>query len=252
MNVFWFKDGLGNQLFQYAASKMLEQRHGPIAYDISFYQSDYNVQGKEFLTKEFLLPYFVDDLQYAEIGDRPRVAEWEYDPNQEYNEVFFYGDWQKASYFKDIKLDIHLKEECISDVMQRIAEEMSQCNSVAVHVRRTDYRVFNWLLPYEYYGRAEAKIRECVKDPVFYIFSDDMDYVKTNPPVGGTVRYIHTDPVGDFWLMSKCKHQIIANSTFSFWAAYLNENPEKVVVFPRKWVIGLYPINYQIANWKGV
>lgn len=251
MNVFKLKDGLGNQLFQYAASKMLE-KHGPIAYDISFYESDYNVKGLEFLPKDFLLPYFVDDLKYAEIGDRPRVAEWEYDPNKEYNEVWFYGDWQKTHYFKDLSLNIHLKEECISDVMQRIAEEMQQCNSVAVHVRRTDYGVFNWFLPQSYYVRAEDYIRRAVDDPVYYIFADDIGYVKTNPPVGGEKRYIHTDPVGDFWLMSQCKHQIIANSTYSFWAAYLNEHKNSIIVYPYNWVIPLNPLDWVRNNWKGV
>lgn len=251
MNVFKLKDGLGNQLFQYAASKMLE-KHGPIAYDISFYESDYNVKGLEFLPKDFLLPYFVDDLPIEPIGDRPCVPEWEYDPKNDYNEVYFFGDWQKTHYFKDLKLNIHLKEECISDVMQRIAEEMQQCNSVAVHVRRTDYAVYNWLLPHSYYVRAEDYIRRSVEDPVYYIFADDMDYVKATPPVGGEKRYIHTDPVGDFWLMSQCKHQIIANSTFSFWAAYLNEHKSSIIVYPYNWVIPLNPLDWVRNNWKGV
>lgn len=252
MNVFKLKDGLGNQLFQYGASKMLEKRHGPLAYDISFYQSDYNLQGQEFNTRDFLLPYFVDDIQITDIGDRPCVVEWQYDPGKDYDNVYFFGDWQKVSYFKDLKLNIRLKDKYITDEMRTIAKELKSCNSVAVHVRRTDYGVFNWFLDYAYYHKAEQYILKEVENPVFYIFADDIDYVKMYPPVGSRKKYIHTDQIGDFWLMSQCKHQIIANSTYSFWAGYLNENPNKLVVYPFDWIIGLRPINCILPSFKGV
>jgi len=251
MNVFKLKDGLGNQLFQYGASKMLEKNHGPIAYDISFYSSDYNIKGQEFNPRKFLLPYFVD-LPIEPIGDRKCIPEWEYDPKKHYDNVYFYGDWQKAHYFKDIPLNIHLKEEHITDTMRSIADEMSRCNSVAVHVRRTDYGVYKWLLGYAYYVRAEDYIRRNVDKPVYYIFADDIEFAKFNPPVAGDKKYIHTDEIGDFWLMSQCKHQIIANSTYSFWAAYLNEHHNKIILYPQNWVIPIYhPIDC-LKDWKGV
>ena len=251
MNVMKLKDGLGNQLFQYAASKMLE-KHGPIAYDISFYDSDYNTQGQEFNTREYLLPLFVDDVPIEPIGNRPCVPEWEYDPKKDYNEVYFYGDWQKTHYFKDLNLNIRLKEEYITLNMKLLAEFMHSCNSVSVHVRRTDYAVKKWFLSQSYYVRAEDYIRRVVEDPVYFIFADDIDWAKTNPPVSGKKHFIHNDTIADFWLMSQCKHQIIANSTYSYWAAYLNENTKKIVVYPANWIIGLRPLDWVANNWKGV
>ena len=249
MNVVKIMGGLGNQLFQYAFAKSLE-RLGPVALDVSYYTSDFNKRD-DIPHREYLLNFFADDLRYELQEDRKQVNQWEYDPKVKYENCFFFGDWQRASYFKDVKLDIRLKEEYISEVMQMIADEMQRCNSVAVHVRRTDYGVFNWILPYSYYVRAEDFMRRVVEDPVYYIFTDEIDFAKTNPPVAGEKRFIHMDEIADFWLMSKCKHQIIANSTYSFWAAYLNENPEKIVIYPSDWHINMnHPVD--CLDWKGV
>lgn len=249
MNVVKIMGGLGNQLFQYAFAKSLE-RLGPVALDVSYYTSDFNKRD-DIPHREYLLNFFADDLRYELQEDRKQVNQWEYDPAEKYENCFFFGDWQRASYFKDVKLDIRLKEQYITLNMRLMAELMHSCNSVAVHVRRTDYGVYNWILPYSYYVRAEDFIRRVVEDPVYFIFSDDMDFVKTNPPVAGKKHYIHNDEIADFWLMSQCKHQIIANSTFSFWAAYLNENPEKIVVYPKNWHIDInHPVD--CLDWKGV
>lgn len=248
MNVVKIMGGLGNQLFQYALSKHLE-KYDSIAYDITYYESEENIKGLVFLHRDFLLPYFVDDLkiEYADMGGRPRINQWEYDPNKEYTNCWFWGDWQKASYFCDVNIDIQLKEEYITEEMRKMADEMDQCNSVAIHVRRTDYAVYDWILDPAYYERAIKRIRKRVYDPKFYIFSDDPEWCEAN--ING--KMIHMEELEDFWLMSKCKHQIIANSTYSFWAAYLNKNPEKVVVYPKNWNIAIqHPVD--CLPWEGV
>ena len=249
MNVVKIMGGLGNQLFQYALSKHLEQ-YDSIAYDITYYQSEENIKGEVFLHRDFLLPCFdVGDLKitYADMDGRPRINQWEYDANAEYTNCWFWGDWQRASYFRDVNIDIRLKDEYITDEMREIAEEMGRCNSVAVHVRRTDYAVYNWILDISYYARAFKKVKKRIYQPVYYIFSDDPDWCRTNLPCG---KIIHKGELEDFWLMSQCKHQIIANSTYSFWAAYLNKNPEKLVIYPRNWNIA---INHPVDNvpWIG-
>lgn len=249
MNVVKIMGGLGNQLFQYALAKHLEQ-YDEIGLDTTYYDTEENKKGLVFLHRDFLLPCFVDDLKIvnADLGGRERVNQWEYDFDKNYTNCWFWGDWQRASYFRDVKIDLRLKDEYITEEMKRIAAEMQTCNSVAVHVRRTDYAVYNWILPVQYYDRAFRRAKELIDDPQFYIFSDDPDWCKENLPAG---KVIHNDELADFWLMSKSKHNIIANSTYSFWAAYLNENSGKIVIYPKDWNINIHhPVD--CLNWEAV
>ena len=250
MNVVKIMGGLGNQLFQYALSRHLAQ-YDNIAYDITYYQTEENQKGLVFLHRDFLLPCFeLGDLEtvVADADGRPRINQWEYNPDFQYRNCWFWGDWQKASLFRDVNIDIRLKDEYITDEMRKIAEEMSRCNSVAVHVRRTDYAVFNWILDPAYYDRAFQEIERKINEPIYYIFSDDPEWCEHNLPKG---QIVHMKELEDFWLMSRCKNQIIANSTYSFWAAYLNENSEKIVIYPKDWNIDMeHPVD--CLSWEGV
>ena len=250
MNVVKIMGGLGNQLFQYALSRHLAQ-YDSIAYDITYYQTEENKKGITYPHRDFLLPCFeVGDLEIvnAEADGRKRINQWEYDPDAQYTNCWFWGDWQMACYFKDVNLNIHLKYEFITYEMLIKAEEMSRCNSVAVHVRRTDYANYDWLLDKAYYDRSYQRANQLINEPKYYIFSDDPEWCHENLPSG---EMIHMNELEDFWLMSKCKNQIIANSTYSFWAAYLNANPAKVVIYPKNWIIA---INHpgDCLPWEGV
>lgn len=184
----------------------------------------------------------------SDLDKLERVNQWEYDYTRRYKNCWFWGDWQRASYFRDAKVDIRLKDEYITDDMHKMADEMQDCNSVAVHVRRTDYGVFNWILPIEYYDRAFERASKLIDNPHFYLFSDDPEWCKDNMPTG---TIVHNDELTDFWLMSKCKHNIIANSTYSFWAAYLNEYKDKKIMYPLDWNIDIkHPVD--CLNWEGV
>ena len=249
MNVVKIMGGLGNQLFQYALSKHLE-KFDEIGYDITYYDSKDNKNGK-WIRREFLLPCFVDDLKivYADQDGRERVNQWEYDYLRRYKNCWFWGDWQRASYSHDAKIDINLKDEYITDDMRRIAAEMKQCNSVSVHVRRTDYAIYDWILPPSYYDRAFKRIKDLVINPHFYIFSDDPEWCKDNLPIGLKI-FLHGNELEDFWLMSQCKHNIIANSTYSYWAAFLNKNKEKQIIYPENWNIDIvHPVDC-LEGWK--
>ena len=250
MNVVKIMGGLGNQLFQYALSRHLAQ-YDSIGYDITYYQTEDNIKGIKYPHRDFLLPCFdVGNLEIvnAEADGRQRINQWEYDPDARYTNCWFWGDWQRAGYFRDVNIDIHLKYELLTYEMLIKAEEMSRCNSVAVHVRRTDYAKYDWLLDKAYYVRAYKRAKKRISEPKFYIFSDDPEWCKDNLPGG---QIVHMDELEDFWLMSKCKHQIIANSTYSFWAAYLNTNPEKVVIYPKDWHIAInHPVD--CLQWEGV
>lgn len=251
MNVVKIMGGLGNQLFQYALAKHLEQ-YDEIGFDTTYYYTEENIKGLVFLHRDFLLPCFVDNLKIVneDLGGLDRVYQWEYRGTKHYTNSWFWGDWQRASYFQDVRLDIHLKDEYITDDVRQIAAEMQECNSVAVHVRRTDYAVFDWILPPVYYDHAFTRTYELIAEPRFYIFSDDPEWCKDNLPAGDKV-FLHNNELEDFWLMSRCKHNIIANSTYSFWAAYLNENSEKKIIYPRDWHIDIvHPVD--CLKWEGV
>ena len=247
MNVVKIMGGLGNQLFQYALSKHLEH-FDEIAYDTTFFTSEGNLNGA-WEHRDFLLPYFVDNLKIVNDANLTKVFQWEYDYTRRYKDCFFWGDWQRASYSHDAKIDINLKDEYITDEMRQIAAEMKQCNSVAVHVRRGDYAKFNWILHPSYYDRAFKRINQLVINPHYYIFSDDPEWCKDNLPIGLKI-YIHKKELEDFWLMSQCKHNIIANSTYSYWAAFLNKNKEKQIIYPEKWNIDIqHPVDC-LEGWK--
>ncbi|MBO6137103.1 MAG: alpha-1,2-fucosyltransferase, partial [Lachnospiraceae bacterium] len=107
-------------------------------------------------------------------------------------------------------------------------------NSVSVHVRRGDFVRLGTDLPESYYKKAMDYFRANTEDPVFYCFSDDIEYCKRL--FGDTVKYVEgNDALRDFWTMSLCRHNITANSTFSAWAAWINKNDDKVVIHPANW-----------------
>jgi hypothetical protein len=159
------------------------------------------------------------------------------------------GYFQNEQYFKHIEQDIRRDftfKHPLEGKNKMLERQLSNCRSVAVHIRRGDYiqqadTVANFVTcNKEYYQKAIAHILEKVDNPVFYIFSDDFDWVKENLNFEdhlvtfvdwnrGDESYI------DLQLMSLCKHNIIANSSFSWWAAWLNAHREKVVACPGKW-----------------
>jgi hypothetical protein len=94
----------------------------------------------------------------------------------------------------------------------------------------------------EYYERAIAHMSERLDDPRYFVFSDDVEFARENLPRSGGLEFVaHNDDFSaheDLRLMSSCHHHILANSTFSWWGAWLNGHPEKIVVAPRQWYEG--------------
>ncbi len=143
----------------------------------------------------------------------------------------------------------------MNDENRLLMQKMSAENSVAIHVRRGDYKNSRFtLLDIEtYYLKAIEKIKEQVKNPKFYIFSNDIDFVKTHfskMDIDSEIVDINSGQQSfmDMVLMSNCKHNIIANSSFSWWSAWLNENPDKIVIAPKKWYSQNIPMNDMIPN----
>ncbi len=160
------------------------------------------------------------------------------------------GVWQSEKYFKDVE-EVIRKEFTLrnkpSAETENWIQKTSGCNSVSIHIRRGDYvnspktNQFHGVCSIEYYDRAIDLISQKITAPVFYIFSDDIEWVKGNLKIPYSKFYVSDSTVPDYEeliVMSKCKHNIIANSSFSWWGAWLNESPEKIVIAPQKWFAG--------------
>ena len=182
---------------------------------------------------------FFDELALLSKRDTvaSRVIEYPFQRNRDY---YLMGLWQSTAYFEDYADEVRNVFSFVNKdlVNTAIAKKIKKTNSVSVHVRRGDYchkytdRKFD-ICGMEYYKEAIRYVEEKIKNPHFFFFSDDMEYVKKSFSFvkNKTLVVGHCD-VDDMQLMSICKHNITANSTFSFWGAFLNKNENAVVVTP--------------------
>lgn len=158
------------------------------------------------------------------------------------------GYWQSERYFKEfsniIRADFEFKAP-ISASNNELAVQIVNTNAVSMHIRRGDYisnkkntSIYS-VCSLDYYRLAIATVTEKVTNPVFYIFSDDIPWVKSNLTIKAHNVFVDhnkgAESYNDMRLMSLCQHNIIANSSFSWWGAWLNKNPEKIVIAPNKW-----------------
>ncbi len=178
-----------------------------------------------------LAPVFEESQMY-----HPEIFAW--------NRKYLVGYWACEAYYADI-LEKLRGEICfpeITDVRNReMMEEMEQMQSVSIHIRRGDYldaanvAMFGNICTESYYESAVNYLKEKVSHPVFYVFSDDIDYVRAKYP-GKEYRIIDwnkgNDSLYDMMLMGHCRHNICANSTFSFWGARLNGHADKIMIRP--------------------
>lgn len=166
----------------------------------------------------------------------PEVFEWD--------SKYLVGYWACEAYYADIlgklRCEIRFPQSADPHNME-VAEEMERTVSVSVHIRRGDYldaaniQMFGNICTESYYESAIRYIRENYENPVFYIFSDDTDYVRSKYQ-GREYRIVDwnkgDNSLYDMMLMSHCRHNICANSTFSFWGARLNGHADKIMIRP--------------------
>jgi hypothetical protein len=266
--------GIGNQLFQFAASYALAKRsRAALFFDDSWYSSHSHGHHPKLddifnisilrcpLVKQvnafgvYSFPPLRRLLLSSKLKPvRPKCLYAE--PHYHYSSellrsrisMFVYGLWQSESYFSDYKHElrsiIRFKYD-LSRNSREVSNHILQSNSISVHVRRGDYFAskdsiaVHGVCLREYYSRSIEYINNHFKDPVFFIFSDDPQWARENIEVGGKSFFVscNTGPQSyqDMHLMSLCRHNIIANSTFSWWAAWLNSNTNKVIIAPSKW-----------------
>lgn len=177
--------------------------------------------------------------------------------------VYLNGHWQSEKYFQDIaeiiKKDFRLRAEyALSPNVRPWEDEIKNQESVAIHVRRGDYvsnpstNQYHGVCGLDYYLRAVEIIKKRVINPVFFIFSDDVPWCRKNFADLSPVNYVSGLPnYHDLMLMSVCRHNIIANSSFSWWGAWLNNNPHKIVIAPQRWFNDPRPDSSDLvpANW---
>lgn len=262
--------GLGNQLFQYALGRSLSLRRGqPLYVDLSYYRQAYATDTlRAFRLDAFRAPYTVlNTSPYRYVAKATRLL-----PNRTLKPVFQFvrerqfhfdadvlnararfltlsGFWQSERYFADcadvLRRELTFKQ-ALSPSGQSVAQIIEAAQTpVSVHIRRGDYvshsefsRTFGFV-GLEYYRAAIARVTAGVPNPTLFVFSDDPVWVRQH--LTPAVPHVFVSSAGpdadldDLHLMSRCHHHIIANSSFSWWGAWLNPRPDKLVIAPDRW-----------------
>lgn len=267
--------GLGNQLFQYSFSKYLEKTEGkPTKF---FFSRITPVQRLD-------LNYFIKDIELSSPAELKNAGYCFTGPLKEricrklfaklpfLNEKVYIekspgfvnefpsstnvydGYWQAYQYIdaieNELRSELRFDESSFGNLNN--LDDIKKNNSISVHIRRGDYLLkANQQLfaecSLEYYIAAVQEMLEKVENPVFYVFSNDVNWVREHvlKVFEEVTEFVFVDnseitksPVADLFLMSLCKNNIIANSTFSWWGAWLNKNPEKIVIAPKNWYNG--------------
>lgn len=275
-NVVRISDGLGNQLFQYAFAYSVYKRTGEeLILDPMFISPIRSYQLDKFHI-DFSKRYVGEKLDYI-LGFGPKKArrfrlqyrerkmkkdgyelvkerkELEFDePIYSERPAYYIGFWQSYKYFdefyEDIKRQIVLKDK-LGDKAQGYSNQIKENISVSLHIRRTDYNrdVNNVCLNDTFYAQALKRMQEELGEFKLFIFTDDKEFVKQNFQLYDYIIVEGTSDLEDFTLMQQCKHHIIANSTFSWWAAYLAENKGGIVYAP---LADIWTRDFYLPEWN--
>lgn len=254
------KGGLGNQLFQYAAGRALAQaRNARLLIDVAGYANE--SRGREYRLDCFNIQAQLINVHFGLLKRRikrrlpqrwQRFVYQEQDPMRydsdllEINRsVELRGFWQSERYFQAIapllRQELTFRQRPTGR-NAALTEEIAGFESVSIHVRRGDYVGSNLhlVLPLSYYEAAIARVARVAREARYYIFSDDIPWCREHLVFPGPVTFLdHNGPDGDYEdlrLMSLCKHHIIANSSFSWWGAWLAEHEDQIVIAPRQWL----------------
>ncbi len=263
--------GIGNQMFQYAAAKSLSLYHKvELKLDITSAENKslptelnkrpfdlhyFNISDKT--AEEYLINSYTKISIFSKIINRVksnykrkiyREPFFHYDPNffKAGPNNYLKGLWQSEKYFnlyrKEIRNGFSIDKN-FEIKFSAFLSELKKQNSISIHIRRGDYLAKVSLdvlgvLPITYYHQAIELIKSKTQNPKFYFFSDDINWIKENlilPEATYVSDEITNHQFEDLYLMSCCQHNIIANSSFSWWGAWLNNNPNKIIIAPKKW-----------------
>lgn len=267
--------GLGNQMFQYATAKaMALHRRDDLLIDKRPFES-YSLHSFSLPHFNVTAPYLKEEivLDLKSTSDKLKAfikGQKNYTLYQENGlgydaslfdipakNVYLKGYFQSEKYFIKYEDEIRNDFEIVTPLQEKTVEMLTiihEVNSVSLHIRRGDYvtnpeaNSVHGTCNLDYYQRAISHIREVVENPIFFIFSDDIQWAKENLTIPETTHFIDFTDAStnyeDIKLMSTCKHNIIANSSFSWWGAWLNKNKSKIVIAPSKW----FNVDYHNAD----
>lgn len=263
MIIIKLQGGLGNQLFQYAFGIALAQKHqDTVKFDLRSYHEgshrnldllkfnvdvpevDNNLYNRLFSLKNRLLNKIKLTL-LANYNVHFEKSPLYYDvKHSNKKNTFYFGYWQSTGYFSVISNLIRDQFKLKSDNLPPdYLDLINQSTTVAIHIRRGDYLTpgnaqVHGNLSADYYTQAVSLMQELSPNCQYLVFSDDIGWVTENFNIPAKWQPVNDDRLNDaqtLMLMAACHHHIIANSTFSWWAAWLNTNPEKKVIAPKNW-----------------
>jgi hypothetical protein len=271
MIIVKLQGGLGNQMFQYAFGLSISKKlSAPLYLDLSFFKQRHELTPRKYeldrfndlikiagdkLLNRFLCPSLIQKI-FNRTGIhgttiyRENSLRFNNNVSEVKSSVYFEGFFQNEQYFiaeEDLIRQTFVFKSPLNQESQRVADIlMHQPNTVSIHVRRGDYvnssvtNDLHGVCSANYYLNAIELIKSKINDPVFYFFSDDPEWVfhQLIPKVDNA-RLVSHNQQADSWqdmaLMCKCRHHIIANSSFSWWSAWLNPDKQKIVIAPEKW-----------------
>jgi len=261
--------GLGNQMFQYATGRLLAYKNKAVLkLDLSAYDNQSGITQRQYELSPFNVQQnFSNQIDnkiicgpekkgllgkiFRKLPDSFYKSNYIKEKGHNFNSsildlnnnVYLDGYWQSEKYFSDIS-DIIRSEFTLKNnsLDPSLLQEIINKNSVSLHIRRGDYvfnpvtNRFHGVCTLDYYKRAIDFIEERFEDLTFYIFSDDLNWCKENLKINHPTFFVEGNKnYEDLILMSHCKYNIIANSSFSWWGAWLNNNPGKIVIAPEQW-----------------
>lgn len=270
--------GLGNQMLQYSIGKSLATKLATnFKVDSSSLERDKDQLQGDYISRSLKLGVFNTDLTECSVEEKQKFSKGFFNTikiflasylsitnlNIYYKEksrmfdsllfslksnIYLEGYWPNHKYFDSIRpqllKDFTLKIK-LDGKNEELLNQILKSESVALHVRRSDYVTNSAAanhfasLSLGYYEKAIDYINNKVTNPIFFIFSDDVDWVKANLKMQSNFVICDSNSIEngyiDLELMKHCKHFIIANSTFSWWGAWLSENKDKVVIAPNQW-----------------
>lgn len=275
MNVVRVWGGLGNQMFQYAFGRALANHTGEeTRYDLSWFSRASSDRAYGLGAFACEVPTFSgvrarrlsrDNWFLRLLGIRPSLARLREEPANVFDRrlldarnAYLMGDFQVAAYYEPIREELR---KCFAwrnlpAAVRRRGDELAEKDTISVHVRRGDYlmqqQVYG-VCDQSYWTRGVEAIAEKTAASNVVVFSDDISWCRWNLKLPGTVTFEDsgdpTHPEYDLYLMSCCRHNVIANSSFSWWAAWLNASPAKAVVAPSRWFADGRPTEVVPDGW---
>jgi hypothetical protein len=267
--------GLGNQMFIYAFYLHMKKHYMNTRIDLSD-MVHYHVHHGYEMNQVFNLPHtefyinrplkkVLEFLLFKKIYERKQEPSNldPYDKKYLWPLLYFKGFYQSERFFSDMKDEIRkvfsFNFSLINDKTQSILQQIdADENAVSVHIRRGDYlepkhwKTTGSVCQLPYYLNAISEIKQRIAQPSFYVFSDDIGWVKDNLPLEKAV-FVDWNKGKESWqdmmLMSHCRNHIICNSTFSWWGAWLNPHEDKIVIVPCRWFQHCETPNIYPAGW---